>query len=329
MKKETLNINNCIEIDKEKAKNFLIKKGNYRQPGLVIEKSKVVQENKDNYVAFFEKNKFSYFGILDSKLKRHNYGINTFENGDKYIGNFENDKREGSGIYIHSPVESRDFLNLELYMGTWKENSKNLFGIYVWLKEKRDLVEYDTANLDVFFGIVEQDAIKRGCYLSKISSRFYAYYGKFEENGTKCDDKAYFYDFHNDRVICGKIQENKFINGYLLVNSNDSNNSNSTKIFYVEFDENDAISRYITEDNLENVNKDNLTYSMSKFREVLLKNDYFKAVYNKFYEIKTFSDKNLSDVSILDDETQYQIMRDVSNNPYEIDLFSILENSVN
>ena len=325
MKKETLNITNCIEIDKEKAKNFLNKKGNYRQPGVFIENWKV-ENNKDNYAAYFEKNKFSYFGILDSKLKRHKYGINTLENGDKYIGNFENDKREGTGIYIHSPVESRGYKNLELYLGNWKENSKNLNGIYIWLKEKNDSFGYDSADIDVFSGIVDQDAIKRGCYLSKINNKFYAYFGKFEENGTKCDDKAYFYDFSNDKVICGKIRENKFQNGYLLVNST---NSNSTKIFHVEFDEKDNISSYISEDKLEKSIRDEYTNSMSEFREILLKKDYFKDVYNKFYEIKNFAEKNLSDISILNDDIEYQAMIDVSTTPDDMDLFKILDNSIN
>lgn len=322
MKKETLNIANCIELDKDKAKGFLNKRGSYRQPGVIIEKWKLAN-NTENYVAYLEKNKFSYSGILNSKLKREKYGINTFENGDKYIGNFENDKREGNGIYIHATTDSKEYIQTEMYIGNWKENAKYLNGMYIWLKEKKDSIGLEMCNLDVFLGDVEQDALKRGYYLSKVQNKCYAYFGKFNLNGIKNDEKAYFYDYSNDKVFCGKIQDNKFVQGHLLFKGKDQI---SPKLLYLEFDEKDDISNHINHDSIEEKVREEMMISMTSYREILLKEDYFNMVYNKTYEIKNLSEKNTIDISIFNDEKEYQKIVDLSSCNKEIKLFNLLEN---
>jgi hypothetical protein len=323
MKKESLNIANCVEIDKDKVKSFLYKKGFYKQSGLSIEKWK--QDNTNEYFAgYIEKNKFSYLGILNLKLKRHKYGINIFDNGDKYIGCFSNDKREGNGVYIHPTIDSKETYSTELFMGNWKENMKYSNGIYVWLKESKELVSYETSNLDIYFGEVDQDYMKRGCYLSKVNKKSYAYYGKFDQNGTKNDDKAYFYDYSNGKVFCGKIQDNKFSSGYLLF---EDNSGNSQKLIYLEFDDSDNISSHIVHDKIEENIREEFIRKMNIFKETLNKEDYFNIVYNKVSEIRKFSAPKQIDVSILNEENQYKNLVEISSSHAAINLFNILENS--
>ena len=322
MKKESLNIANCIEIDKDKAKSFLYKKGFYRQPGLSLEKWK--QDNTNEYFAgYIEKNKFSYLGILNLKLKRHKYGINIFDNGDKYIGCFSNDKREGNGVYIHPTLDGKETYNTELFMGNWKENMKFSNGVYVWLKESKELENYENANLDCFLGEVDQDFMKRGFYLSKVNKKSYAYFGKFDQNGTKNDNKAYFYDYSNGKVFCGKIQDNKFRSGYLLI---EDKKENSQKLIYLEFDDLDNISGHVVHDKIEENVREEFIRKMNIFKKTLNKEDYFSIVYNKVSEIRKYSATKQIDVSLLNDENEYKNLVEISNLHATINLYSILEN---
>ena len=47
-----------------------------------------------------------------------------YYNGDKYVGNWEHDKRSGQGKYI--------FANGAYYEGTWKDDMKNGYGSFRW-----------------------------------------------------------------------------------------------------------------------------------------------------------------------------------------------------
>ena len=62
-----------------------------------------------------------YIGEKNNNLKE-GYGIFNFINGDKYEGEWKNDLKEGYGIY--------NFTNGEKYEGEWKNDLKEGYGIY-------------------------------------------------------------------------------------------------------------------------------------------------------------------------------------------------------
>ena len=63
---------------------------------------------------------------IQKKLKiKEGYGIYYFSNGDKYEGEWKNDKREGYGIYYYSDKDK--------YEGEWKNDLKDGYGIYYYL----------------------------------------------------------------------------------------------------------------------------------------------------------------------------------------------------
>jgi hypothetical protein len=63
-----------------------------------------------------------YEGELDEKFIRNGYGAYTYENGEKYEGEFENGLRSGSGEYHYSDGS--------IYRGEWLNDKKMGFGSY-------------------------------------------------------------------------------------------------------------------------------------------------------------------------------------------------------
>jgi hypothetical protein len=51
-----------------------------------------------------ETEKYKYIGYINEERKRNGFGICSYKNGDKYSGNWENDKKEGYGKYFMKSV---------------------------------------------------------------------------------------------------------------------------------------------------------------------------------------------------------------------------------
>ena len=66
--------------------------------------------------------------------KKDGFGTYTWANGDEYGGQFKDDKRDGVGVYTYA--------NGDKYGGIWKDDKKDGEGTYIWankdkLKDKK------------------------------------------------------------------------------------------------------------------------------------------------------------------------------------------------
>lgn len=74
---------------------------------------------------------YTYNGERNDKGQRHGYGIATLENGDTYRGEYRAGLRHGYGEYT--------FFNYPgaKYSGSYAENKKNGYGIFVYPDNSR------------------------------------------------------------------------------------------------------------------------------------------------------------------------------------------------
>jgi len=66
--------------------------------------------------------------------KRNGYGTFTWANGYKYVGEWKNDKRNGYGTFT--------WANGYKYVGEWKNDKINGFGTYIWADGTKECGEY-------------------------------------------------------------------------------------------------------------------------------------------------------------------------------------------
>ena len=71
----------------------------------------------------FHLNKEQYHGQTFGGMKE-GYGVYYYENGDKYDGNWKNDKKEGKGYYFYNQTG-------EVYKGNFNNDLPNGMGIYL------------------------------------------------------------------------------------------------------------------------------------------------------------------------------------------------------
>jgi hypothetical protein len=153
-----------------------------------------------------------YVGHLNKKLLRKGFGKYTYPNGDVYIGEWANNKKEGTGILVHNDEE--------IYCGKWRDGYRDEVGMYFWKNA-------DSDRKDVFLGKVSKDQLKEGVYISKSSDSNtfndldnglvnYIYYGEFNNDGTKSDKEGFLYDVDRTFLFYGELKNNKIESGYQI-----------------------------------------------------------------------------------------------------------------
>ena len=118
---------NAIELDKNKVDEAISSSGKYEEEDIFIKKwegGDSESDTQNRYITEISKNNSKYIGTLDQKFKRDGYGLQIFENGDKYFGQFTQDQRDEEGIYFWCPVSNDTNTQSELFLGNWKENKK-------------------------------------------------------------------------------------------------------------------------------------------------------------------------------------------------------------
>ena len=300
--------NGSLEIDKNKVLEEISNNGKYQTENVLIKKWEN-DENADGYLTYFTKNNSVFIGVLNDYFERDGYGINTLENGDKYLGNYEKDKRNKHGLYFFAPEEKNDKIYKECYFGFWKENLKDKNGIYMWLEEPKDNITYDNTDFDVYVGQIENDGFKKGTYLSKIGEDYYLYHGNFDYEGRKTDDNAYIYSSKHDRLLHGRIYEDVFIEGY--ISFFDPNTGLIIDLAHSTFDKDGNMKDIICKEDLEKDKVDNEEKIMTLFRNVILGEDYFGIIYNKYIKYKNFIEENMNKLDIYDNRTKFPKIIDI------------------
>ena len=263
---------NNIILDKTEINSSILSSGVFSSDGIYIKKYTPQKEDSNIYIAKLKKDEAEYKGMLNDKFQREGYGLELYNNGDKYFGQYESDLRNDNGIYFFNSVKNEENKNekIECYLGQWKNNLKDKYGIYIWMDEPENNYEYENSNFDAYIGEFEEEKYIRGTYLTKLNKEYFIYHGNFNKEGKKNDNNAYFY---------------------------------SSKI-YCKFNEDGSINEIIEEHNL-NLNEEELfdeKKKMKYFRNIILEGDYFTKIYNKYKKIKDKIEK-LEDINqILEEE---------------------------
>lgn len=292
---EQISENGAFKIDGIELKNFNLDENN--------EKKSVEEEL---FIGKIEKENTYTIGVFNWKFQREGYCYNQNEFGDKFIGRFRSDKRQGCGIYLWKPKKERRRIKSELYHGYYDNNQKNRFGTFIWMDEPENNNDFDSSNFECYIGSFQMDEATEGAYLVKNEDNYYVYYGEFK-NGKKDDDNCYYYSSTDDRMFFGKICEDKFIKGYVCYFNDDGFISD---FYFAEFDQNEKIKDLKKENELKDFNESK--DKMLLFRNVIMGKDYFGEIYQDYKDcVKLLNSNFHDDYSHFEDHDSFSQLRNV------------------
>ena len=150
-------------------------------------------KNKNNYLV--GKYKDIYIGCLsiNNPESREKFGLNKYVNDIFYIGQWNNNKKEGVGFF-----KIKDNI---LYLGQFSNNQLNGFGMLFYRNKGY-----------IYFGTFVDGQMEKGIYYDNEKSLFYN--GKFKD-GKKNDNLCTYFDVSNKHIFIGEVKDDNFIRGYL------------------------------------------------------------------------------------------------------------------
>ena len=323
---------NNIEIDKSNFLKQLDENYQYEDNNIIIKpyesesEEETEKENPNSYLTEITKNNTSFIGFLDSQFKRKGYGLINYENGDKYLGYFENDNRNKNGIYIWFPEIKNKKISTQCYYGNWKNNKKEESGMYIWLSEPIKNTNFDEANFECFIGEFQDDSYKRGSYLIKEGDDYYLYHGNFDREGKKSDDFAFFYSSKNDTLFHGRISKDAFRSGYILIFDSDS--GNVKEMAYCNFDKSGNLIDSTLKNNLLKKDREKEEKKLCNFRNVILNEDYFGYIYDKYKEINNFINHEIDTIDTFEDKDKVKKIIKLYNDYNSNNIYKDIENNI-
>lgn len=220
----------------------------------------------DNYFVDIKNNsKEHYIGVLTKEFKKTIFGYILFKEGDEYLGQILDEKKNGFGIYKFS---SKNKNEEDIYIGNFKYNKINGRGIHINILEhssKNELIKYN-CNIGDF----ENNEFKKG--------KIYSYNNGFEQLKFKDEDIDNIKNDKGKKVINiekngdltlfteGLLKDKKLIEGVVLTINNDGNIENqfSYKInqdlqySYEYFDDKKKIKELLSQFNELKFNQNNI-----------------------------------------------------------------------
>ena len=300
---------NNIILDKTEINSSILSTGEFSSDNVLIKKY-ILPKNEDDendtesikesnrYLTVLRKEGAEYSGILNENFQKEGYGLEIYNNGDKYFGQYDSNLRNDNGIYYFASEKNVENENIktECYMGQWKNNLKDKYGIYIWMEEPENNFDYDYANFDAYVGEFEEEKYIRGSYLTKLNNEYLIYHGNFNHDGKKNDNNAYFYSSKTNKIFHGEIKNDILLCGYL--GSFDEDKDEIIELLFCIFNEDGTVNDVIEEKDLK-IGEDEIFDEKKKienFRSIILDGDYFGKIYGKFKKIKDKIDK-LGDIS--------------------------------
>ena len=195
------------KINEEKAKEFSNDYGNFINENPPLNDGVEVQfHNEIKFVYEDKKNNKKIYSIYEGECQkgtiiRHGRGVFKWEDGEKYIGYWINNKREGKGKIYYS--------NGNYYEGMFKDGKKEGIGRYEW--KNGDLYDgewkngvkegngtYYCSNGDLYTGSFHNDKIDgQGIYTWKSQDQ---YKGEFKNNNIDGVGRLYKKVFKKDKT---------------------------------------------------------------------------------------------------------------------------------
>jgi len=105
--------------------------------------SKNNDEIENYFVNIKNKSKEHYIGVLTKELTKNNFGYILFKEGDEYLGQISEEKREGFGIYKFNSDNKNE---KDIYLGYFLDNKINGIGIHINIIQdspKNELFKYN------------------------------------------------------------------------------------------------------------------------------------------------------------------------------------------
>ena len=317
-------VSDTLVLEKQKILDAIGLECKYEKENCLIRRWEG-NEDTDSFIAHISNGKSNFIGVLNGKLDRNGYGINTYENGDVYFGYFEKDKRDKHGVYIWPTEEKNGSKNDEMYYGFWKENVRDHHGIYLWMKNYTDSISFEEISFDAYVGTIADDRFKKGTYLSKVNDEYFLYYGGFDVNGMKNDNDAMYYSGKFDRLMKGKIVNEVFTEGYVAFFNANGKISN---IVYVEFEGKEKIKKMTMKENINEEERKKNEEKMITFRNIILGEDYFGEIFKRYREIKNFIKENMHTIDVLDDKEKFPDITKLCVGYNEKNIYSDIENKM-
>ena len=220
----------------------------------------------DNYFVDIKNNsKEHYIGVLTKEFKKTIFGYILFKEGDEYLGQILDEKKNGFGIYKFSSENKNEE---DIYIGNFKDNKINGRGIHINILEhssKNELIKYN-CNIGDF----ENNEFKKG--------KIYSYNNGFEQLKFKDEDIDNIKNDKGKKVINieknggltlfteGLLKDKKLIEGVVLTINNDGNIENqfSYKVnqdlqySYEYFDDKKKIKELLSQFNELKFNQNNI-----------------------------------------------------------------------
>ena len=278
------------------------------------------------------KNKFNnlpFIGVVNYDFKREGYCVNKYLNGDEYFGNYSNDLRNRQGIYIYKPkYETGKIILRQYYFGLWENDLKQGRGIYVWLKEDKNnsknsynnksynpFNNFDKANFDAYVGNFDKNKFTKGTLLKKEGDNYFVFHGWFlnsKKNGKNC----FYYSAKLEEILYGTFKDDKFIEG-----------------FVGKFDDNGDLKNLIKYKNKSIIEKDKFEPSDDEkevakkiltFRNIIMSQDYFGILYNKFKDAIDFKNANMNNVELFNSDLYLDLL-DIAALYSQVSIFKDIE----
>ena len=278
------------------------------------------------------KNKFNnlpFIGVVNYDFKREGYCVIKYLNGDEYFGNYSNDLRNRQGIYIYKPkYETGKIILRQYYFGLWENDLKQGRGIYVWLKEDKNnsknsynnksynpFNNFEKANFDAYVGNFDKNKFTKGTLLKKEGDNYFVFHGWFlnsKKNGKNC----FYYSAKLEEILYGTFKDDKFIEG-----------------FVGKFDDNGDLKNLIKYKNKSIIEKDKFEPSDDEkevakkiltFRNIIMSQDYFGILYDKFKDAIDFKNANMNNVELFNSDLYLDLL-DIAASYNQVSIFKDIE----
>ena len=287
------------DLDKDTLKSSLEKSDEFTSGKTTMKKWEEEESKKGQKLYILKTDEQpSFIGIVNSLLERYGICVNNYENGDKFFGYYNNNHRNGHGLYAFNPIKENNLLFSEFYFGLWKNDLKSDRGVYLWLNEKEDkkpFSDFNSANFQTFIGEMKNNIPNKGTILSKIGDDYLVYHGTFDNDFKRNGEKCFYYSSTLEELCFGTFKENEFIKGYVCVFDEDGN---VKEILFYE----DGNIKSEVENKEENVK------IMQNFRNVIMEKDYFGEVYETFGKTLDFAQNKMNSVDMFNSKQYLDIL---------------------
>ena len=147
----------------------------------------IKKDKKEKYFVNIMGNKEQYVGVLTENYKREYLGYNLFEQGDEYLGELSDEKKNGFGIY-NFKLNKED--EEKIFFGNFKDNQIDGFGIYLYIYKKEEEKDPKKKKWNKF------KLIKYNCCIGLFEK------GKFQKG------KIHIFDNNYEKLYPKNIKEN-------------------------------------------------------------------------------------------------------------------------